>query len=81
MTDTCARCRTDSTPTVTLYSADSRRWMCGHCLLLENAELRAVVTKAVAIAKRRPHDGSQLDEDLEGLLLAARAAMEASNGR
>ena len=36
------------------------------------AELEAICKAAIGVALKRPHDGSQLDEDLEGLLLAAR---------
>lgn len=41
-------------------------------------ELLNVVRAARNVGMLRPHDGSQLDEDLEGLLLVARAALSIS---
>jgi hypothetical protein len=39
-------------------------------------DLLAIARMAVKVALTRPHDGNQLDEDLEGLLLCAKEALE-----
>lgn len=45
-------------------------------LVAEVRRLRAFVDQVARVALRRPHDGTQLDEDLEGLLLSARELLE-----
>lgn len=41
------------------------------------SEARQGLRKAVSVALTRPHDGSQLDEDLEGLLLSTLDTLKA----
>jgi hypothetical protein len=44
------------------------------------AEVREALRASIQAALRRPHDGSQLDEDLEGVLLGSRAALAKLEG-
>lgn len=65
---------------MSVYKSEKRTEVWRERALKAEAESSALAQKAqelctevVRVALTRPHDGSQLDEDLEGLLLQARA--------
>lgn len=61
-------------------TASASEWDANARLIAAAPELLRVAELAVGVALGRPHDGSQLDEDLEGLLLEARAAIAKARG-
>lgn len=82
--DACAHCRTQSTPTVTLYSADSQTWWCGHCLLADRDRLReACEAAAERLSELVPGNSYGLldhdaDRERQATLDVVRAALAGS---
>lgn len=71
--DTCATCETPSNARP-LYSADSKTWWCGHCLLVERERLLAACEALLSLADGDPRASA----DWKRICAEARAAIAES---